>query len=112
MMLVLFTQWKFRRIRPQALLRGSATSITSPVTLQGKAVLLDGQANVQVFDHALAPLTILNTAPFTINADGTYTETLHYTNNIPGQPGLLLLEETPTSNSEKGQLLLVGVILG
>jgi hypothetical protein len=28
MLLVLLTQWKFRRIRPQALLRGSATSIT------------------------------------------------------------------------------------
>ena len=28
MLLVLLTQWKFRRIRPQALVRGSATSIT------------------------------------------------------------------------------------
>lgn len=94
-------------------LTGSTASITSPATLQGKTTLTDGQANVTLFDHTLSPIRVLNDTPFTIYAHGTYTETLHYTNNIPGQPGLLLIEEVPNNGStEEAQLLLTNVILG
>jgi hypothetical protein len=92
---------------------GSTLSISSPATLQGRSTLTDGQANVTLFDHALTPLKILNDAQSTIQANGTFTETLHYTNNIPGQPGLLLIEGVPASGStDEGELLLMGTILG
>lgn len=85
----------------------------SPLIIDGAVRLLDGQATTMLFDHTLTSMHILNNPVLGVNAQGLYTETLLYTNDVPDQPGLLLIEDTPPIGStEAGQLLLTNVILG
>jgi hypothetical protein len=89
------------------------TPIASPMTIQGTTTLTNGDTRAQLFDHTLTPIPILNKVPLNVSTNGAYTGTLLYTNNVPDQPGLLLIESMPTDSSLKsGQLLLTNVLLG
>jgi hypothetical protein len=93
--------------------------VTSPLTIRGSVDLAKGQATTLLFDHTLTPLQTLISPAFTVKSDGTYSETISYTNRIPNQPGLLLIEDLPPAGErgkaqplEQGQLLLTNLILG
>ncbi|MBV9229335.1 MAG: hypothetical protein JOZ18_08475 [Chloroflexi bacterium] len=87
--------------------------IASPMTIQGTIAQTNGHITAQLFDHTLTPIPILNKAPLSVSENGTYTGTLLYTNNIPDQPGLLLIKSIPPDGSlASGQLLLTNVLLG
>jgi hypothetical protein len=89
------------------------TLMTSPTAFKGTGALPDGQTMATPFDHTLTPLSLLNNPTLNVDASGTYTGILLYTNAVQNQPGLLLVQSLPPSGStETGQLLLMGVILG
>lgn len=91
----------------------SLQAVASPIILNGTGALADGTITSALFNHALAPLTITNTAPASIDSSGNFTATLSYGNIAPNQEALLLVESLPPNgSSENGQLLLVKVILG
>lgn len=86
--------------------------VSSPTTLNGSGALADGTLTIALFDHALSPLTLTNTTPLNVDANGNYNATLSSTNVAPDQETLLLIESLPPNgSSESGQLLLVKVIL-
>ncbi len=89
--------------------------LKSPIMVQGTSVLTDGQTSAALFDHTLTPLSTAGSVPLHVNADGTYSGTLSYSNIATRQQGLLLIQSLPlpaNNGVENGQLLLVGVILG
>jgi hypothetical protein len=87
--------------------------VTSPASIKGTGALAGGLTTAALFDHTLAPLSLLNNPTLNVDTDGTYAGTLFYTNSVQNQPGLLLIESLPSSgSSEAGQLLLTRVILG
>lgn len=87
--------------------------MTSPTTIKGTGALADGQAIATLFDHTLTPLSFLNNPTLNVDASGTYSGILLYTNGVQNQPGLLLVQSLPPSGStEAGQLLLMGILLG
>lgn len=93
----------------------SIPPLTSPVTLQGTGALADGQTSAALFDHTLTSLSSASSVLLHVNADGTYSGTLSYTNIALDQQGLLLIQSVPlpaNNGVENGQLLLVRVILG
>ncbi len=95
--------------------------VTSPLTIHGSIDLAKGRATTTLFDHTLMPLQTLISPAFTVSAEGAYSETISYTNRVPDQPGLLLIEDLPTKPTiahgkaqppAPGQLLLTNLILG
>ena len=87
--------------------------VTSPATIRGVGALTDGQTTATLFDHTLAPLSLLNNPTLNVATNGAYTGMLYYTNSVQNQPGLLLVQSVPPNgSSEMGQLLLTRVILG
>jgi hypothetical protein len=94
--------------QPQA-----SSMVTSPATIGGVGALTDGQTTATLFDHTLAPLSLLNNPTLNVATNGAYTGMLYYTNSVQNQPGLLLVQSVPPNgSSETGQLLLTRVILG
>jgi hypothetical protein len=88
------------------------TPITSPMTIQGTLTPAGGATTVTLFDHTLTQIPLLNRPASDIQANGLYKATLFYTNNVPDQPGLLLIEQpAPPDSSATGQLLLSSVLL-
>ncbi len=95
-----------------ALSQGMSLQLSSPLVIQGTGAVPSGQTTIVIFDHTLTPLSILNSTVLSVDANGAYTGTLLYTNNVSNQPGLLLIQSLPTDGSSKtGQLLLVGTIV-
>ncbi len=86
--------------------------VTSPMQVQGTIIPSPGAITATIFDHTLAQIPLLNRAALTIQDNGIYQGQLFYTNNVPDQPGLLLIERpAPPGNSATGQLLLSNVLL-
>jgi predicted transcriptional regulator len=87
--------------------------VTSPASIKGTGALAGGLTTATLFDHTLAPLSLLNNPTLNVDTNGTYAGVLFYTNSVQNQPGLLLIESLPSNgSSEAGQLLLTRVILG
>ena len=102
---------------------------TSPLIIQGTVAHRNGPIKVALFDHTRTPVTSLRGAMIQIRSDGSYEGKLLYAHLFPGQPGLLLLETSPASSTDKHkdarrrevehagkqeeeQLVLVPVLLG
>ena len=89
------------------------TPISSPLLLHGAGVLADGQTAATLFDHTLSPMAIGSSNVLTVDTNGNFSGSVSFTNNNPGQPGLLLIQSLPPSgSSEMGQMLLTNVIIG
>ncbi|GHO51683.1 hypothetical protein [Ktedonobacter robiniae] len=91
---------------------------SSPLTLSGTLDQAGAPAAHQstptalLFDHTLTHLAVLNTEAITIQSNGGFTGTLHFTNDLPGQPSLLLLAFTTSSAGQQTtRLLLTNVLL-
>lgn len=93
------------------------TATTSPLTLRGTLDRTTTATSLPtptalLFDHTLTHLAVLNTQAISIQANGDFTGTLHFTNDLPGQPSLLLLTfTTPHSGQQTTSLLLTNVLL-
>jgi hypothetical protein len=86
--------------------------ITSPMEIQGMMTPTAGETTVMLFDHTLTQIPLLNKPIVDIQNNGMYRGLLFYTNDVPDQPGLLLIEHPAPSNSAAtGQLLLSSVLL-
>jgi len=90
-------------------------TITSPTTISGTITAGNTSGDtlsVTLFDHTLTPMSALLASNLSLHTDGSYTGQIVYTSNQPSQPGLLLVEATPTRGSTAvGQLLLRDVII-
>jgi hypothetical protein len=87
--------------------------ITSPMTIQGTMIPTTGETTVMLFDHTLTQIPLLNKPTIDMQNNGMYRGSFFYTNDVPDQPGLLLIEHPDPSNSSvTGQLLLSSVFLG
>lgn len=90
---------------------------SSPLTLSGTLDQAGTPARQStptalLFDHTLTHLAVLNTEAITIQPNGGFTGTLHFTNDLPGQPSLLLLAFTTSrSGQQTTSLLLTNVLL-
>jgi hypothetical protein len=85
---------------------------SSPLYIQGTtAATGTNDASAIIYNHTLSPLHILNTPTITIHQNGTYRGTIFYTNDLPGQQGLLLIRILPADKQLSGQLLLTNLIL-
>jgi hypothetical protein len=96
-----------------------AMPIASPMSTQGTIKHIDGHVDIRLFDHILTLLPKpahpkYPTLPaFTVQTNGHYTATASYSNPMPNQPGLLLIEDIPSGKSnDAGLLLLTSVLLG
>jgi hypothetical protein len=86
--------------------------ITSPAQIQGTMTPTSRETTITLFDHTLTPIPLLNRPAVDIQSDGTYTASFLFTNDVPDQPGLLLIEHPAPDNSfASGQLLLSSVLL-
>jgi hypothetical protein len=86
--------------------------IASPMQIQGMMTPTTGETTVMLFDHTLTQIPLLNKPTVTIQDNGMYRGSLFYTNEVPDQPGLLLIEHpAPGNSSITGQLLLNSVLL-
>lgn len=89
---------------------------SSPLTLRGTLEQTNTTPlptpTALLFDHTLTHLAVLNTEAITIQPNGGFTGTLHFTNDLPGQPSLLLLAFTTSSaGRQTSSLLLTNVLL-
>jgi hypothetical protein len=89
------------------------------MSIQGTIKHITGHIDIQLFDHTLTllPKSVQPKHPtlpaLTARANGHYTATISYSNPIPNQPGLLLIEDIPSDKSKNtGLLLLTNVLLG
>jgi hypothetical protein len=90
-----------------------AQPIPSPMNVSGSNALADGTTTATIFDHTLAPLSLLDDPILKVDTSGNYSGSLFYTNAMHDQEGLLLVESLPPSGStEIGQLILAKVLLG
>jgi hypothetical protein len=96
------------------------TPVTSPLIIHGTLTTTIGKATLQIMDHTLTPLQILNTptqphlppqTSFVVRNNQIYTGTINYNNSYICQPGLLLIDVAPPNNKSPGQLLLTNLIL-
>jgi hypothetical protein len=86
--------------------------IASPATIQGTITPVPGETTVTLFDHTLTPIPLLNSPTVAIQSNGAFRASFTFTNNVPDQPGLLLIEHpAPANSSAAGQLLLSSVLL-
>jgi hypothetical protein len=85
--------------------------ISSPLHVEGTAAIDTDGATTILYSHTLTPLNILNAPTIAIQRNGTYSGTILYTNDMPGQQGLLLIRMLPAGKSASGQLLLTNLIL-
>jgi len=88
--------------------------ISSPLHVEGAIAspAIDvGSAATVLYSHTLTPLSILNAPTITVYRNGSYSGTILYTNDMPGQQGLLLIQMLPTRGSSNGQILLTNLIL-
>jgi hypothetical protein len=86
--------------------------VASPMQIQGMMTSTSGETTVMLFDHTLTEFPLLNEPTIVIQNNGMYRGSLFYTNNVPDQPGLLLIEHSdPGNSSVMGQLLLSSVLL-
>lgn len=86
--------------------------IASPMQIQGMMTPISGETTVMLFDHTLTQIPLLNKPTVAIQHNGMYRGSLFYTNDVPDQPGLLLIEHPAPGNSPvTGQLLLSSVLL-
>jgi len=86
--------------------------IASPMPIQGMMTPASGATTVILFDHTLTQIPLLNKQAVVIQNNGMYRGSLFYTNDVPDQPGLLLIEHPAPDNSPvTGQLLLSSVLL-
>jgi hypothetical protein len=84
----------------------------SPMPIQGMMTPTTGETTVMLFDHTLTQIPLLNEPTVDIQNNGMYRGSLFYTNDVPDQPGLLLIEHpAPRNSSLTGQLLLSSVLL-
>jgi hypothetical protein len=92
-----------------------AIPIASPMSIQGFIRQIDGHVDVRLFDHTLTRLSQpeQSQSAFTVRPNGRYTLTTSFSNPLPNQPGLLLIEDIPSDKSkDAGLLLLTSVLLG
>ncbi|HEX4206387.1 MAG TPA: hypothetical protein VHZ51_19745 [Ktedonobacteraceae bacterium] len=90
--------------------------ISSPTTIQGTMMPTPGHNTITMFDHMLSPLPTQVSPTFALQSHRNYTGSVFYTNTIPNQPGLLLIERIPkgsdlSAQQAAGQLLLTSVLL-
>ncbi|GHO42684.1 hypothetical protein [Ktedonospora formicarum] len=88
--------------------------ISSPMVINGKLTTSQSKLipSARLFDHTLTRLAVLNADALTLQSNGDFHGTLHYTNDLPGQPSLLLLSFTPPGeDSSPNALLLTNVLL-
>ena len=87
------------------------TATTSPLTLHGTLTQTTTTSlpipTALLFDHTLTHLAVLNTEAITIKPNGDFTGALHFTNDLPGQPSLLLLSFTTSSAGQQTTSLLL-----
>ena len=92
-----------------------AIPIASPMSIQGSIKQIDGHVDVRIFDHTLThlPQPAQSQLAFTARPNGRYRLTTSFSNPLPNQPGLLLIEDIPSDKSkDAGLLLLTSVLLG
>lgn len=88
--------------------------IASPMSIQGTIKQIDGHVDVRLFDHTLTrlPQPAQSQSAFTVRPNGHYTVTTSFSNPLPNQPGLLLIEDIPSDKSkDAGLLFLTSVLL-
>lgn len=90
-----------------------APTITPPFSVTGTGGLADGQTTVTLFDHTLSTMAIGNSGILPVDASGNFSASYTYSNNQPGQSGVLLVQSLPSNgSSETGQVYLSSVIIG
>jgi len=104
--------WFVTGARTPGMALKSMQAISSPLHIEGTAATIDtDRATTVLYSHTLTPLNILNAPTITIQHNGTYSGTILYANDMPGQQGLLLIRMAPAGRSASGQLLLTNLIL-
>lgn len=105
--------WFVTAAQTSNLVVSHAPLITPPFTITGSGALSDGQTTISLFDHTLSPLTTGNSGILPVDASGNFSASYMYTNNQPGQSGVLLVQSLPPNgSSETGQVYLSSIIIG
>lgn len=89
-----------------------STTQSSPLTIQGTINPTTSPIKVELFDHTLSPIRIMNSDTLYADNEGTFTGHIAYTGIFPGQTGLLLIESQPDpQNNEPARLYLTNLLL-